>query len=86
MEDYSKNLARCLQEAKELFDKEFGGEPTLAVSAPGRVNLIGEHTDYNGGFVLPMVRFIYCRKTRSFARCMGESLSISCCMQHAGSL
>jgi galactokinase len=31
----------------------FGAAPTVAASAPGRVNLIGEHTDYNGGFVLP---------------------------------
>jgi galactokinase len=32
----------------------FGGEPTLVAVAPGRVNLIGEHTDYNDGFCLPM--------------------------------
>lgn len=35
------------------FSRRFGHSPTLASWAPGRVNLIGEHTDYNGGFVLP---------------------------------
>jgi galactokinase len=35
------------------FIKHFGSEPTGVWSAPGRVNLIGEHTDYNEGFVLP---------------------------------
>lgn len=35
------------------FKQRFGGEPLWIVAAPGRVNLIGEHTDYNGGFVLP---------------------------------
>jgi galactokinase len=33
----------------------FGSEPRVRTSAPGRVNLIGEHTDYNGGYVLPTV-------------------------------
>lgn len=37
-----------------LFEEHMGGHPDLLVQAPGRVNLIGEHTDYNGGFVLPM--------------------------------
>jgi galactokinase len=32
----------------------FGRPPEVAASAPGRVNLIGEHTDYNGGYVLPL--------------------------------
>src|SRR5258708_8912452 len=36
------------------FGERFGNAPALAARAPGRVNLIGEHTDYNDGFVLPM--------------------------------
>src|SRR5438270_4472424 len=35
------------------FQSLFGRSPTVIAQAPGRVNLIGEHTDYNGGFVLP---------------------------------
>ena len=35
------------------YQQQFGQAPELLVSAPGRVNLIGEHTDYNDGFVLP---------------------------------
>jgi len=38
----------------EAFSAKFGREPAWLVTAPGRVNLIGEHTDYNDGFVLPM--------------------------------
>lgn len=37
----------------ELFKEAFGQAADVVVSAPGRVNLIGEHTDYNDGFVLP---------------------------------
>jgi galactokinase len=37
-----------------LFHAAFGVAPRAAASAPGRVNLIGEHTDYNGGPVLPL--------------------------------
>ncbi len=38
----------------DTFAKCFGHTPRWAVAAPGRVNLIGEHTDYNDGFVLPI--------------------------------
>ena len=39
---------------KQLFARRFGRAPAGVVAAPGRVNLIGEHTDYNDGFVLPI--------------------------------
>jgi galactokinase len=39
---------------KTAFAERFGGTPDLVAQAPGRVNLIGEHTDYNDGFVLPL--------------------------------
>lgn len=43
-----------VQRATHSYRQRFGREPRWVVAAPGRVNLIGEHTDYNGGFVLPM--------------------------------
>lgn len=39
---------------RALFHERYGREPDAIASAPGRVNLIGEHTDYNGGEVLPI--------------------------------
>jgi galactokinase len=38
----------------EGFARHFGGAPDLVARAPGRVNLIGEHTDYNDGFAMPV--------------------------------
>lgn len=38
----------------ELFEAHYGAFPEWVVRAPGRVNLIGEHPDYNDGFMLPM--------------------------------
>lgn len=38
----------------DAFTQKYGMEPPIVVRAPGRVNLIGEHTDYNDGFVMPM--------------------------------
>lgn len=39
--------------SENLFIQAFGYPPTYKHFSPGRINLIGEHTDYNGGFVLP---------------------------------
>ncbi len=41
-------------DARDGFREIYGSEPLGVWSAPGRVNLIGEHTDYNEGFVLPL--------------------------------
>lgn len=41
--------------AIKSFRQTFNADPDVASCAPGRVNLIGEHIDYNDGYVLPMV-------------------------------
>ncbi len=41
------------QRAADTYRTRFGEPPEVVASAPGRINLLGEHTDYNGGFVLP---------------------------------
>ena len=40
--------------AAHAFQDRYGAAPDLLIRSPGRVNLIGEHTDYNDGFVLPL--------------------------------
>ena len=42
-----------LAEMKQVFTEKFGDQETNSYFSPGRVNLIGEHTDYNGGHVFP---------------------------------
>ncbi len=46
---------------KSIFHQHFGDENPLIVRSPGRINIIGEHVDYNGGYVLPAAinRYIY---------------------------
>lgn len=47
-------LEKLSAHAASEFQKQYGRPPRWLVAAPGRVNVIGEHTDYNDGFVLPM--------------------------------
>jgi galactokinase len=47
-------LQKLAVDTANQFSKTYGRPPRWIVAAPGRVNLIGEHTDYNDGFVLPM--------------------------------
>ncbi|XP_042310529.1 galactokinase [Sceloporus undulatus] len=53
------DLGSLLAAARGSYRRTFGADPKIAASAPGRVNLIGEHTDYNQGFVLPMALRMY---------------------------
>lgn len=43
-----------MSDPSRTFQDLFGREPDVRADAPGRVNLIGEHTDYSGGYVLPL--------------------------------
>jgi len=62
----------------KLFRARFGAEPEVTMWAPGRVNVIGEHTDYNGGYVLPIAigKRIYAAAARTgddtIALCSGN--------------
>jgi galactokinase len=48
------NLSELAAHIAAEFQNKYGRPPRWIVAAPGRVNVIGEHTDYNDGFVLPM--------------------------------
>jgi galactokinase len=74
------------QRIAKAFEKKFGKKPELLVRAPGRINLIGEHTDYNEGFVLPAAvdkAVYFCLSPTSseyinlFAADLNEEFSIS---------
>ena len=52
LENMSLNL---VEESKNFYYEIFNSHPQVVAYAPGRVNLIGEHIDYNNGFVLPIV-------------------------------
>jgi len=58
----------------EGFVAAFGRSPEVAAKAPGRVNLLGEHTDYNDGFVLPIA--LPQQTTVSLARAAGRQFTL----------
>ncbi|WP_051325622.1 galactokinase [Glycomyces tenuis] len=53
------HAAELAATAEEVFRTQFGAAPEGVWAAPGRVNLIGEHTDYNEGFVMPFALPFY---------------------------
>src|ERR1700704_4645483 len=53
-------LNQLVASTLDRFRQRYGREPQWIAAAPGRVNLIGEHIDYNDGFVLPMAIDRYC--------------------------
>jgi galactokinase len=53
LDSADKDLGTRVDRARTRFCERFGREPEGVWAAPGRVNLVGEHTDYNDGFVLP---------------------------------
>jgi galactokinase len=54
--------------AAEVFGRIYGAAPHVGAEAPGRVNVIGEHTDYSGGFVLPAAIRLRCRTALALRR------------------
>lgn len=68
------------QLAFDFFQKRYLESPTLLARAPGRVNLIGEHTDYNDGFVLPIAidrEIIIAARPRLDSRVILHSLDLN---------
>lgn len=47
------DLQKYIESTSAYFEQKFGGKPSLVAYAPGRINIIGEHTDYNFGLSMP---------------------------------
>ena len=74
---------------KHRFAARFGSAPQAVASGHGRVNLIGEHTDYNEGFVLPCIlsrRTVVALSLRDDARLEGESAQFGSASEEMGAV
>ena len=58
----SRNKNNLIKQTIELFFEKFSQAPEVISISPGRINIIGEHVDYNGGLAMPVATFI--AKTR----------------------
>ncbi|QDU54932.1 galactokinase [Aeoliella mucimassa] len=70
-------LEQMIATVKQQYSDRYQQPPTWVVSAPGRVNLIGEHTDYNDGFVMPMAIERYVVIAAGPAEGTGNTLRVS---------
>ena len=66
------------EEARSLFTQTYQSTPSILVMAPGRVNLIGEHTDYQNGFVCPMALEKYTAMAGSFTPARNGAPVVRC--------
>ncbi len=69
-----------IEDLKRSFKSIYGKDSEFVVKAPGRVNLIGEHTDYNGGYILPaaidrVMCFTFSKNPRSIGRVHAKDLN-----------
>ncbi|MEM7283592.1 MAG: galactokinase, partial [Pseudomonadota bacterium] len=72
-------MRELLDSVWEAFEQTFGASPSLTAQAPGRVNLLGEHTDYNDGFVLPCaINFHTVVAARSRSDSIVKVLALDC--------
>jgi galactokinase len=80
-------LDQMAVEARQTYSDRLGSQPQWVVAAPGRVNLIGEHTDYNDGFVMPMAieRYVVIAAGRTEGegnslRVFSDAMDSECCI------
>jgi galactokinase len=70
------NLPELAAHVANRFQDQYHRPPRWIAAAPGRVNVIGEHTDYNDGFVLPMAIGHYTVMAADFTKAPSDSISI----------